>query len=272
MSNKITYEFLKNKFSNEYAICGIMANLYAESALIPTNVENGRGYADDEYIAEVLPIKAEFISDRRGWGIAQWTHPARKELLYNFCEGDVNNLCSLQKQLEFLWWEMSYYYSKVIEQLKICTSLREATKIVLKQYEQPHDQSEENIDRRTSFAEIFWNDFSTHRDYIIHQVRAGDKLISIASLYGVSVGDIKQFNDIDNMVYPHTIVKIPIKNVEKEHKYFMHIVSEGDTLWKIAKKYYGTGTKYSIIMKYNNMEDDIICLGQQIKIPLQKKA
>ena len=266
MNKEIIYNFLKTKLSNEYAICGVMANLYAESGLIPNNVENGRGYADNEYIQKVLPNKELFENDRIGWGLAQWTHPKRKELMYKFCMGDVDNLCSLQMQLEFLWWEMYYYYPKVIEQLHICTSLREATKIVLKQYEQPYDQSEENIDRRTTYAETFYNDYSTQREYIIHQVKAGDTLISISKLYKISVKDIREFNDIDNMVYPHTIVKIPISNKETEHNYIMHTVQRGETLWSIAKKYYGSGTEYTRIVKDNKLEDDVICVGQQLKI------
>lgn len=268
--NKTTYNFLKTKFSNEYAIFGTMANLYAESAITPNIVEKGRGYTDGEYIKKVLPEKEVFISDRIGWGIAQWTHPKRKELLYNFCEGNVENLCSLQTQLEFLWWEMYYYYPKVIEQLHICTSLREATKIVLKQYEQPYDQSEENIDRRTKFAETFYNNFSTHRNYLIHQVKEGDTLNSISRLYRIPVKDIRDFNDIDNMIYPHTIVKIPVSNTEKEHTFFIHTVNKGDTLWGIAKKYYGTGTAFKTIMEFNRLESDIICVGQQLKIPLKR--
>lgn len=270
--NNIIYNFLKTKFSNEYAICGIMANLFAESSLISTNAENGRGYTDDEYIKVVLTDKELFMKDRIGWGIAQWTHPKRKELLYNFCEGNVENLCSLKKQLEFLWWEMCYYYPKVIEQLKICTSLREATKIVLKQYEQPHDQSEENIDKRTIYAKVFYQDFSSQREYIIHQVKAGDTLHSISILYKIPLKDIKEFNDIDNMIYPHTIVKIPITNTEKEHEYFIHIVSKGETLWELAKRFYGAGTEYKTIKEYNKLESDTICVGQQIKIPTKKST
>lgn len=269
--NSTTYNFLKTKFSNEYAIFGIMANLYAESALISSNVENGRGYTDNEYIEKVLPYRELFTSDRIGWGIAQWTHPKRKELLYNFCEENVDNLCSLQKQLEFLWWEMCYYYPKVIEQLKICTSLREATKIVLKQYEQPRDQTEENIDRRTFYADEFYRTFSSQREYITHQVRAGDTLNSISRLYRISVKDIREFNDIDNMVYPHTIVKIPVTNTEKEHEYFIHIVSKGETLWELAKRFYGSGTDYKTIKVYNKLESDTIYAEQQIKIPIKKK-
>lgn len=266
MNKKIIYDFLKSKFSNEYAIFGIMGNLKAESNLIPTNVENSSGYSDERYIKEILPNKELFTLDRHGYGLAQWTHPKRKELLYVYCEGDINKLCDTLNQIKFLYWEMTYYYPKVLEQLKICTSMREATKIVLKQYEQPYDQSEDNIDRRTEIAENLYNELASKREYLIHEVKQGDTLRSIANLYKVGVSTIRDYNDIDNMVYPHTIVKIPISNKETEHKYIMHTVQRGDTLWSLAKKYYGSGTKYTKIVQDNKLEGDIICVGQQIKI------
>lgn len=46
-----------------------------------------------------------------------------------------------------------------------------------------------------------------------------------------------------------------------------HKVVKGDSLWKLAKKYYGSGTKYTIIAKLNNIKIPyIIKLGQIIRI------
>ncbi|MDE7425376.1 MAG: LysM peptidoglycan-binding domain-containing protein [Lachnospiraceae bacterium] len=49
--------------------------------------------------------------------------------------------------------------------------------------------------------------------------------------------------------------------------YNVYIVSKGDTLWDIAVKYYGDGTKWTEIYKYNNLASDKISIGQILKIP-----
>jgi len=55
-NEKIIWDFLRKTF-NPYATAGIMGNLYAESALKPTNLqgtyEKKLGYTDDSYTAAV---------------------------------------------------------------------------------------------------------------------------------------------------------------------------------------------------------------------------
>lgn len=46
-----------------------------------------------------------------------------------------------------------------------------------------------------------------------------------------------------------------------------HTVKKGETLWSIAKRYYGSGTKYSIIAKLNNLKFPyIIRVGQKLRV------
>ena len=46
-----------------------------------------------------------------------------------------------------------------------------------------------------------------------------------------------------------------------------HTVVRGDTLWALAKKYLGSGTRYKEIMQLNGMASEIIRVGQVLKIP-----
>jgi len=47
-----------------------------------------------------------------------------------------------------------------------------------------------------------------------------------------------------------------------------HTVVKGDTLWAIAQRYYGNGSRYPEIAKANNISNpNIINVGQKLLIP-----
>ena len=47
----------------------------------------------------------------------------------------------------------------------------------------------------------------------------------------------------------------------------IHTVVKGDTLWGIAKKYLGSGFRYTEIVKLNGLKSSVIYAGQKLKIP-----
>lgn len=49
--------------------------------------------------------------------------------------------------------------------------------------------------------------------------------------------------------------------------YTTYTVKKGDSLWKIASKLLGTGTKYTQIQKANGLKSSLIRVGQKLKIP-----
>ena len=49
--------------------------------------------------------------------------------------------------------------------------------------------------------------------------------------------------------------------------YRIHTVVKGDTLWGIAVKYLGNGTRYKEIKTLNGLTSDVIYSGQKLKIP-----
>ncbi len=53
----------------------------------------------------------------------------------------------------------------------------------------------------------------------------------------------------------------------KEETYRIHTVVKGDTLWDIAAKYLGNGTRYPEIKTLNELKTNTIYSGQKLKIP-----
>ena len=49
--------------------------------------------------------------------------------------------------------------------------------------------------------------------------------------------------------------------------YRIHTVVHGDTLWAIAKKYLGDGSRYKEIVKLNGLKSNVIYSGMKLKIP-----
>lgn len=49
--------------------------------------------------------------------------------------------------------------------------------------------------------------------------------------------------------------------------YFNYTVKKGDTLWAIAQRYLGGGSKYKEIKTLNALNSDIIYPNQVLKIP-----
>lgn len=49
--------------------------------------------------------------------------------------------------------------------------------------------------------------------------------------------------------------------------YFVYTVKKGDTLWVLAQRYLGNGSKYKEIKSWNALNSDTIYPGQSLKIP-----
>ena len=80
------WNYLRSAGLNACGAAGLMGNLYAESGLIPTNLQNTcekkLGYTDAAYTAAVdRGAYTNFAKDSAGYGLAQWTYWSRKQSL-----------------------------------------------------------------------------------------------------------------------------------------------------------------------------------------------
>ncbi|MFV0275207.1 MAG: LysM peptidoglycan-binding domain-containing protein [Bacilli bacterium] len=106
----------------------------------------------------------------------------------------------------------------------------------------------------------------------IHVVKKGESLYNIANKYGVTVADLKDFNNLtsDN-IYPGVVLKIPIKTEipNKPSEYDIYTVKAGDSLYSIANKF---GITVSDIKQLNALTNNTLSIGQQLRIPSQGES
>lgn len=159
------WNFLKGKGLNNYGIAGLMGNLYAESGLKATNLQNSYekklGMTDDSYTTAVdNGDYTNFVKDSAGYGLAQWTYWSRKQNLLDFVRSKGKSIGDLETQLEFLWKELSEGYTAVLSTLKSASSVRQASDAVLTQYERPADQSTTVQVKRAGYGETYYNKYA----------------------------------------------------------------------------------------------------------------
>ena len=123
---------------------GLVGNLQAESGLDPGNAENSSGVNDAAYVAGVdngSISEDEFANDGIGFGLAQWTAANRKRALYQYAKLTGRSIADMGMQVEFLLNELKESYSSVYQVLASTNSVREASDVVLHDFESPADQS-----------------------------------------------------------------------------------------------------------------------------------
>lgn len=174
-NEKTIWNFLTGKGLNAYAVAGIMGNLYAESGLMPNNLQNAYnnklGKTDAEYTAAVdNGSYGNFVKDSAGYGLAQWTYWSRKQALLNHAKQAGVSIADLNMQLGFLWEELQGY-TAVMDTLKKAGSVRAASDAVLTGYEKPADQSETAKKKRAEYGEGYYKKYATGNGTKYYRVR-----------------------------------------------------------------------------------------------------
>lgn len=306
------WNYFKGKGLNDFAIAGIMGNLYAESGFKPINLQNTYekklGYTDATYTAAVdNGSYTNFVKDSAGYGLAQWTYWSRKQALWEYAQSVGKSIGDLTMQLDFMWKEMQGYKS-MMTTLKSATSVLEASNAVLTQYEKPADQGEAVQKKRAGYGQTYYNKYaqkataSTPTDNLYRvqcgaysklenankqlaavQAKGFDALIKkVGNLYKVQTGaySVKAnaeaqltrvkaagFTDayITNESGGTVVATSPA--TESKPDYITYTVKKGDTLWDIAKKYLGNGSRWKEIYNLSGLTSQTIYAGQKLKIP-----
>lgn len=106
-----------------------------------------------------------------------------------------------------------------------------------------------------------------------HIVKSGETLFSISRTYGVSIGELRQWNDIEDLDLISvgqrlTIIKVKQTNDQNQNSYSSlrfqtHTVKKEDTFYSIAREY---GVSIKELMELNEKDDFTINEGEELKI------
>ena len=158
----VMWDYFKSKGLNDYGVAGLMGNLYAESGLRACNLQNtyekSLGMTDAEYTAAVdQGIYTNFVNDKAGYGLAQWTYWSLKQDMLNYFKSKNKSIGDLTTQMEFLAYQLSTSYKSVWTTLQTAKSVLEASNAVLLKFERPADQSEAVQNKRASYGQNYFN-------------------------------------------------------------------------------------------------------------------
>lgn len=164
MNEKTIWDYLIAKIGNPCGVAGLMGNLYAESALNPTNLqgsyEKKLGMTDAGYTAGVDNGRyTNFVRDRAGYGLAQWTYWSRKQALLNYAKEQGKSIGDLDMQLGFLWKELQSYKG-VLNVLISAKTVKEASDKVLTGYEKPANQGDSAKQKRAGYGQKYFDQFA----------------------------------------------------------------------------------------------------------------
>lgn len=159
------WNFFMARVGNAYGVAALMGHWFAESGLNPRNLQNGfekkLGYTDESYTKAVdKGSYTNFVHDSAGYGLAQWTYWSRKQNLLSFVQGRGCSVGDTEMQFEFGYQELCTGYKNVLAVMKSAKCVREASDVLLTQYERPADQSEAVKIKRASYGQAYYDKYA----------------------------------------------------------------------------------------------------------------
>ena len=168
VNEKKVWDFLKLKGLTNAGAAGLMGNLYCESRIESVIYEEKYhktiGLTNEEYVAKVNSGEyTNFVKDKVGFGLAQWTYYSRKQALLNKCLGNIGDM---DCQLEYLYDELKHDFSQVLNFLETSNDIYSCTVQVMAKFEKPSDQSDKAKNYRNSISQKYYNTFVKNFSYI----------------------------------------------------------------------------------------------------------
>ena len=147
-------------------------------------------------------------------------------------------------------WSIANKYNTTVNELKTLNNLSSNTLSIGQKLKIPNYDIDENDEIEIPSLPITYT------------VKSGDTLYKIANNYGVTVDELKEFNNLtSNLLSIGQVLKIPGINLEIPNTY---VVEKGDTLYGIANKY---NVSVNDIKSLNNLTSNTLSIGQVLLLP-----
>ena len=197
------WNYLRNKGLSAVATAGLMGNIYAESGIRPEAVQGdyrqkNRTAYDEKYRSKVdsgAISEHDFVHNGPGgggYGLAQWTYHTRKQELYDLKKSTGSSIADVGLQLDHLWNELNKpsYKDSVLGAIKGAGTVKQASDIVLHNFEQPKNQSAAVENTRASYGQQIYDALKTLGSDA--DATANAREVSEAAGYNGSAGDFKR--------------------------------------------------------------------------------
>lgn len=163
------YNFFMPRIKNLYGVSALAGNWRKECGFKANNLQNSfqkkLGHTDESYTKAVDDGSYKnFVRDGAGYGCAQWTYWSRKQGLLDYAKEKGVSIGDEEMQFEYAWKELSQGYKSVLSALKTAKSVKEASYIVLTQYERPANQGEKEQAERTLYGEEFYKKYTSGKE------------------------------------------------------------------------------------------------------------
>jgi len=140
MSKEAIYHALRDGGLSPAGACAMMGNMWAESGLKSDNVQDNCTLNDFDYTYAVengMITRWQFMVDRFGYGLCQWTLASRKDALYAFAKEKGVPISDERTQCEFCVEELRKDFSDLYKYLCTTEDVPKATERICAEFERP---------------------------------------------------------------------------------------------------------------------------------------
>ena len=154
---------LKENGYYDNAVVAILRNMYSESNFIPNNLEGiyekKYGYTDETYTAAVdSGTYTNFVNDKAGYGLVQWTYYTRKQKLLDYAKSTNKSIGDIHMQLEFFDKELKEDFPSIDNYLKnLSHTAEDSTVYFCEKYENPAGSCLKRLDDIESYKSYVKN-------------------------------------------------------------------------------------------------------------------
>lgn len=158
MSAQTIYDDLRRSGMTHEGACAMLGNMQCESDLKANITQRGMTSLTDAQYTKLFDANPErCISDGIGYGLCQWTYPARKRNLRQFARNWGVSVGAEDMQTAFAIEELKTEYAALWKYLCETDELYTATERICKEFERPEVN---NVQERYEAAQEYINLFA----------------------------------------------------------------------------------------------------------------